>query len=114
MEYFIDRLEKVLKDKGISKTELAEKNGIRRPTISDWKKNGAVPSGDVCLKIARYLGVSAEWLISGEETKDYIPAEEKKLLSMLRELTPEQRHTIDVLLNDFEKTNMESFKKDLG
>lgn len=114
MEYFIDRLEKVLKDKGISKTELAEKNGIRRPTISDWKKNGAVPSGDVCLKIARYLGVSAEWLISGEETKDYIPAEEKKRLSMLRELTPEQRHTIDVLLNDFEKTNMESFKKDLG
>lgn len=114
MEYFIDRLEKVLKDKGISKTELAEKNGIRRPTISDWKKNGAVPSGDVCLKIARYLGVSAEWLISGEETKDYIPAEEKKRLAMLRELTPEQRHTIDVLLNDFEKTNMESFKKDLG
>ena len=52
MEYFIDRLEKVLKDKGISKTELAEKNGIRRPTISDWKKNGAVPSGDVGLKIA--------------------------------------------------------------
>jgi transcriptional regulator with XRE-family HTH domain len=114
MEYFIDRLEKVLKDKGISKTELAEKNGIRRPTISDWKKNGAVPSGDVCLKIARYLGVSAEWLISGEETKDYIPAEEKKRLSMLRELTPEQRHTIDVLLNDFERINMESFKKDLG
>lgn len=114
MEYFIDRLEKVLKDKGISKTELAEKNGIRRPTISDWKKNGAVPSGDVCLKIAKYLGVSAEWLISGEETKDYIPAEEKKRLVMLRELTPEQRHTIDVLLNDFEKTNMESFKKDLG
>lgn len=114
MEYFIDRLEKVLKDKGISKTELAEKNGIRRPTISDWKKNGAVPSGDVCLKIAKYLGVSAEWLISGEETKDYIPAEEKKRLSMLRELTPEQRHTIDVLLNDFERINMESFKKDLG
>ncbi len=114
MEYFIDRLEKVLKDKGISKTELAEKNGIRRPTISDWKKNGAVPSGDVCLKIAKYLGVSAEWLISGEETKDCIPAEEKKRLAMLRELTPEQRHTIDVLLNDFEKTNMESFKKDLG
>lgn len=70
MENFIDRLEKKLDEKKITKTELATDLGIRRPTLSEWKKNGAIPAGDVCLKIANYLGVSVEWLITGKEKEE--------------------------------------------
>lgn len=111
---FVERIDQKLKEKNLKRAAMLEDIGVDISLMTAWKKRGTIPSGAVCLKIAKYLGVSAEWLISGEETKDYIPAEEKKRLSMLRELTPEQRHTIDVLLNDFEKTNMETFKKDLG
>ncbi len=70
MKTFIDRIEEVLEKKGISKTELSEALNIRRPTLSEWKKNGAIPSADIALKIAKYLNVSVEWLITGEEIND--------------------------------------------
>lgn len=117
MEYFIDRLEKILKEKEISKTELAEKIGIRRPTISDWKKNGAIPSGDVCLKIARYLDVSPEWLLGGEERKGgeaVLSEEEKSILRQFKNLTEEQKSTLSALLEHYEKANNEALKRRLG
>lgn len=70
MKTFIDRIEEVLEKKEISKTELSEALNIRRPTLSEWKKNGAIPSADIALKIAKYLNVSVEWLITGEEIND--------------------------------------------
>lgn len=69
MECFVERLESILKEKGITKTELANKIGIRRPTLSEWKKNGAIPAGDVCVKIAEYLDVDVEYLITGKHKK---------------------------------------------
>lgn len=117
MEYFIDRLEKVLNEKGISKTELAEKIGIRRPTISDWKKNGAIPSGDICLKIAEYLGVSVEWLVRGKEKKspfETYTIEEIKRLAKLRDITPEQKESIDILLDGYMMVNQQALKKVSG
>lgn len=72
-EIFMDRVEDVLKQKKLTQKELAEDLGLRRPTLSDWKKNGAVPAGDICLRIAYYLGVSVEWLISGKEKEELAP-----------------------------------------
>ena len=64
---FMDRVESILKEKRLTQKELAEDLGLRRPTLSDWKKNGAVPAGDICIRIADYLGVSVEWLVTGKE-----------------------------------------------
>jgi transcriptional regulator with XRE-family HTH domain len=65
---FIDRLETLLKEKGISQKSLAEYIGIRNPSISDWKKEGTIPRADVAIKIAEYLNVSVEYLITGENS----------------------------------------------
>jgi transcriptional regulator with XRE-family HTH domain len=62
---FIERLETLLKEKGISQKSLAEYIGIRNPSISDWKKEGTIPRADVAIKIAEYLNVSVEYLING-------------------------------------------------
>lgn len=73
METFMERLEKILKEKGITQAELAEKVHIRRPTISEWKKNGGSPSLEVASVMAVYIGVSLEWLATGKEAESIAP-----------------------------------------
>lgn len=106
MELFIDRLEKVLGEKRITKAELAEKIGIRRPTLSEWKKNGAIPAGDVCVRIARYLGVDVEWLITGNERREApAPQERNELLAGFETLTAEQQEHILISIGVFQAQN---------
>jgi transcriptional regulator with XRE-family HTH domain len=64
---FAERLERLIKENKTSQTALAEYAGIRRPSISEWKKEGTLPRADVALKIAEFLGVSVEYLITGAE-----------------------------------------------
>lgn len=94
---FMDRVESILKEKRLTQKELAEDLGLRRPTLSDWKKNGAVPAADICLRIAEYLGVSVEWLVTGKESS--LTTEEKTLLKQWKILTPDQKDTLRTLLN---------------
>lgn len=89
MKTFIDRVEEILERSGISKTELAEVLNIRRPTLSEWKKNGAFPSADIALKIAKYLNVSVEWLITGEETNNNAISLEKETIKEILQKTQE-------------------------
>lgn len=78
MELFAERLERLIKEKKLTQTAVADSVGIRRPTISDWKKNGSYPTADVAVKIAKLLGVSTEYLITGQDDNPYI--EENRLL----------------------------------
>lgn len=110
MELFIDRLEKTLNSKSVTKTELAEKIGLRRPTISEWKKNGAIPDADVCFRIAEYLGVSAEWLVLGKEKSASSAADIYG--ARIADLKEEQKKAIDTLLDFYENENRKEFKKD--
>lgn len=64
-EAFIERLERLLEDKGIPQKELAEKVGISPNGISTWKITGALPRADIAVKIADILGVTVEYLITG-------------------------------------------------
>lgn len=105
---FMDRVEMVLKQKKLTQKELAEELGLRRPSLSDWKKNGSVPAGDVCLKIANYLNVSVEWLICGTENE--LSKEERWLISQWQHLTEDQKNNIRLLLNGWESARNQDEK----
>ena len=64
-EAFIERLERLLEDKGLQQKDLAEKVGISSNGISTWKITGTLPRADVAVKIARILDVTVEYLITG-------------------------------------------------
>lgn len=65
-EMFYERLERLLKDKDIQQKELAEYCGISSNGISTWKVTGTIPRADVAIKMAECLGVSVEYLITGQ------------------------------------------------
>lgn len=64
---FVDRLEKLIKENHLTQSSLADMVQIRRPTISDWKKNGSYPTADVAVKIAKALHTTVEYLVTGEQ-----------------------------------------------
>jgi len=107
---FMDRVESVLKERKWTQKEMAESLGLRRPTLSDWKKNGAVPAGDIALKIADYLNVSIEWLICGKE--DGLNNEERWLLSQWKSLDAVQKDTVRTLLEKWESDRTAFEKKE--
>ena len=65
-ELFYKRLERLLKNKGLQQKDLAEKCGISSNGISTWKITGTLPRADIAIKIAKYLNVTVEYLITGE------------------------------------------------
>lgn len=69
----VDRIDNLLKKKGENRVSLADALGIKPQNISAWSTRGTVPAGDICLKIAEYLNVSVEWLISGKEEEGLAP-----------------------------------------
>jgi SOS-response transcriptional repressor LexA len=90
---FIERLETLLKKKGISQKSLAEYIGIRNPSISEWKKEGTIPRADVAIGIAKFLDVSVEYLITGEDKAGLTP-EQRDLLRNYDQLDTRDRQTV--------------------
>jgi transcriptional regulator with XRE-family HTH domain len=64
---FNQRLFNLLEVPGRSQKELAGLLGISGRTISAWKNRGTPPPSKYIPQIAEYLGVSVEWLLTGEE-----------------------------------------------
>lgn len=65
-ELFYERLYRLLKEKNIQQKELADICGISSNGISTWKVTGSYPRADIAVKIAAALGVTVEYLITGE------------------------------------------------
>ncbi len=100
MTDFVLRIDSVLKKLNLKRASLCSDLGLSSTAITDWARRGTVPAGDICLKIADYLDVSAVWLITGEE--EGMSNEEKKLLTIYQKLSAQQKDTIWTLLEKWE------------
>jgi transcriptional regulator with XRE-family HTH domain len=80
---FKENLKAELAYKDILVKELAASTGVSRHTLDNYlSTRGQIPSADIAVKIARVLGVSVEYLISGCESAVCEPACEKRFLSL--------------------------------
>lgn len=63
------RMFKLMDDKRLTQRELSKKLDIAQSTISSWKNNNTSPPTELLLSISEFLGVSIEYLLSGQESE---------------------------------------------
>ena len=97
----VERISEICRKKGIVRKEVSDALKLPDNCFSNWSARGTVPAGDVCIRIANYLKVSAVWLITGKE--EGMSNEEKKLLSIYQKLSPDQKDTIWTLMEKWER-----------
>lgn len=73
---------------GITVQELADKSKISKRTIENYlSKRGSIPPADYACRMANVLGVSVEWLVTGNERKQSCEnSEEEKMRPLIKKL----------------------------
>ena len=68
------RIEHIMIDKGIKTAQLCEVVGINKQQYYDWKKKGTIPNAMTAYKVAKFLGTTVEYLLTGDNES---PLQEK-------------------------------------
>lgn len=63
--------ERLCEEKGVTPYRVGEETGIKGSTFYGWKTGKYTPKQEKLQKIADYLGVSLEYLMTGEEPEGY-------------------------------------------
>ena len=102
--------ETLLNERGLKNADIARATGISNMTLSDWKRGVSTPKQDKLMKIADCLGVSVDYLMTGEEKEPSLSDQadlwekirhDKELLNALEkyiELSDrKKKHVIDTI-----------------
>jgi len=84
---FVDRIDELLKKQGKKRPDLYSNLNIPKNLIGQWKQRGTIPSADVAVKIAEYLGTSVEYLVTGKKPPiaERIPADLQEVINKYAE-----------------------------
>nr|MBQ6739905.1 helix-turn-helix transcriptional regulator [Synergistaceae bacterium] len=103
---FADILKRLLAEKKISFANLGRAVGVTKQTISEYCKGNTVPKADTLIKIAKYFGVSPDYLLTGVEPQDKSEHQELNLsgvaIKKLKECDREILTFVDKMLSDNE------------
>ena len=103
--------QRLLDEKGLKNADVARATGISNMTLSDWKRGKTVPKADKMQKIAEFLNVSVEYLMTGNEVKFIVetakndalltkmPSRIKEYALKLAEMPKEQQEQIMSLID---------------
>lgn len=69
LETIAQRLVRLRKEAGLSQAQMSEKLGISQPVVSDYERGTTRLHGELILKVADILGVSADELLGRETNK---------------------------------------------
>lgn len=87
------RIDQRLKERNLKRKALAESCGFNVANVTKWDKYGSLPQSDTAYYIARELGVSVEWLLTGRE-REGLTEEERRLVDMWRQLDGRDRQDV--------------------
>ena len=99
---FNENLKGELEYKGMLVKELAHKAGIPKQTIDKYLlSNGSIPPADKAVAIARVLGVSVEYLVTGRKTpagkasNKFLSPEMRSIVDSVEPLPREKRKIVE-------------------
>jgi len=95
---FRDNLKQELSLSGMLVKELAAESGIQKRALDTYllSENASMPPADTAVKIARALGVSVEYLVTGEEKA--LPTDVRNMIRNLLRLGEKDRKAVAVLV----------------
>ena len=82
---FAERLKSEMKYHGMTQVNLAKKTGISFSSINGYLYEGKMPRADAAVAIAKVLGTSVEYLITGEDVDIEIIIDGKLKLTVLED-----------------------------
>ncbi|GHU48894.1 transcriptional regulator [Spirochaetia bacterium] len=94
---FKENLKSELIYTGILVKELAAETGIKKHTLDNYlNTHNSIPNADTAVKIARVLGVSVEYLVTGKEnqrekTISSLPPDLCLLVDLAKKLNPKNQ-----------------------
>lgn len=83
---FYDRLKEACKTANTTVTAVLKAIGIGTANGTYWK-NGSVPSSDIVIKLAEFLNVSTDYLLTGQSPSSSFSDTEKELISLFKSLS---------------------------
>ena len=94
---FGENLKQELVYSGMLKKELAAMTGVNKRAIDTYvRTNSSMPPADVAVKIAKALGVTVEYLVTGED--DSLPKDANKLTRSILNLDKRDQKLINLLV----------------
>lgn len=85
---FSERLFELLELKGISQYKFAKELGVSTSRVSQWKSRKSNPPTNLLYQISQLLGVSMEYLLTGEESNAK-SQEDTKVLTLFHSMNDE-------------------------
>jgi transcriptional regulator with XRE-family HTH domain len=98
---FYDNIYKICTEKGTTPTTVLKELGFSTGNVSKWKK-GSIPNVEITLAIARHLGVTMDYLVTGEKAHVGTSVVDPEWIEIISRI-PEDRHQ---MCKDFLRTHM--------
>ena len=105
MENILNKLDKLRKEKGLSIFKLTELAELSENTIYNWYNKGSQPTIEALKAVCDVLNVSLSCFFA-ETISESVSAQEEKLLTLFRHLTPDQKELYIQLLSELNKASI--------
>lgn len=87
-----DRLDILLKERGITPYKLSKDIGMSQSSLSEWKRGNSIPKYEKLVKIANYFNIPVSYL-TGKEEEEPVCGSNTELLERLTSLVKEKLAT---------------------
>lgn len=105
---FKENLKSELEYQGLQLKELAARCGVSKNTLGNYLTgHNSLPAADTAVKIARALGVSVEYLVTGKNSDEShvppLPAKYRKIFAALSQLDQNDLDAVTLLVTAMQK-----------
>ena len=97
---FRERLREEIEYSGLLDKEVASRAGITKRAIDSYVgARGCMPSADVAVRLARVLGCSVEYLVTGHDTRQrHLDTKTRRVVQLFSKLEPADQDSLLQLL----------------
>ena len=98
---FRENLKQELAFNGMLVKELSSAAGVHKRALDTYllSENASMPPADAAVRIAQALGVSVEYLVTGEETA-MLPSDVRPVIRRFLQLSVKDRRIVSVLIDE--------------